>query len=138
MTATGPTQKKDPEGVSDNGGRGKGCCHAFQNIVFGGMERFFKRYGTLVARYPAAGILGCIMFGLLCGAGFMNFTEETEQTELWVPSDSEFYDQVKWMEKEFPSNNRFSQYIAVAEVNILTKQNMLFLLELKEKIDNIT
>ena len=115
-----------------------GCCHSFQNVVFGGMERFFMRYGTLVAKYPWAGILGCVVFSLLCGIGFLNFKEETDQNELWVPSNSDFYANAKWMSEAFPAKTRFSQYIALANDNILTKDMMLFLLDLKEQIDNIT
>jgi hypothetical protein len=68
--------------------RGWGWCLIFQNTIFGIMEKFFKWYGYQVAKYPHFAILGCLVFAGLCCLGFLNFRKETDQHELWLPSDA--------------------------------------------------
>jgi hypothetical protein len=69
----------------------KVCCLAIQNAIFGNMERFFLWFGQKVTKYPGWVILGCLIFAGLCSLGFILLESETDQLELWVPTDSDFY-----------------------------------------------
>jgi hypothetical protein len=116
-----------------------GWCQVFQNVVFGSMENFFKWYGYQVALYPHFAILGCLVFAGLCGLGLLNFREETDQIELWVPKYSTFYSNIQWLKKKFPSDNRFQQYMLVTTDNsdILTPANLKLLNGLRHNITNL-
>ena len=84
----------------------KVCCLAIQNAIFGNMERFFLWFGQKVTKYPGWVILGCLIFAGLCSLGFLLLESETDQLELWVPTDSDFYRNSKWISETFPSNQR--------------------------------
>jgi hypothetical protein len=116
------------------------CSRFFQNVVFGGMENFFKWYGYQVAKYPYFAIFGCLIFATLCGLGLLNFREETDQIELWVPKNSAFYSNIQWLNKNFPSDNRFQQYMLVTtdDSDILTPDNLKLLNRLRNNITNLT
>ena len=104
----------------------KVCCLAIQNAIFGNMERFFLWFGQKVTKYPGWVILGCLIFAGLCSLGFLLLESETDQLELWVPTDSDFYRNNKWISDTFPSNVRAQQLMIVTkdDSNILTKANL--------------
>ena len=115
------------------------CCQKIQNGIFGNLERFFKWFGEIVARYPLLVIPGSLTFMALCCIGILNLYEETEQLELWVPTDSEFYHNAKWLEEAFPSNVRPQSFMLLTNdgSNILTKKNMQFLAKVNKDIANL-
>ena len=107
----------------------KVCCLAIQNAIFGNMERFFLWFGQKVTKYPGWVILSCLIFAGLCSLGFLLLESENDQLELWVPKDSDFYRNSKWISKTFPSNVRAQQLMIVTndDSNILTKANLMVL-----------
>ena len=107
----------------------KVCCLAVQNAIFGNMERFFLWFGQKVTKYPGWVILGCLIFAGLCSLGFLLLESETDQLELWVPTDSDFYRNNKWISDTFPSKVRAQQLMLVTkdDSNILTKANLMVL-----------
>jgi hypothetical protein len=94
----------------------KVCCLAIQNAIFGNMERFFLWFGQKVTKYPGWVILSCLIFAGLCSLGFLLLESENDQLELWVPKDSDFYRNSKWISKTFPSNVRAQQLMIVTKV----------------------
>ena len=92
-----------------------------------------------MAKYPLIVIPVSLTFMALTCLGIMNIYEETEQLELWVPTDSEFYDNTKWLQTTFPSDVRVQSIMLVTknEENILTKENLLFLVNVSKAITEL-
>jgi len=59
-----------------------------------------------VAGNPIKTILLCLISCGLCGIGLLNFSEENNAFKLWIPSNSDFYKNNEWLEKNFPPDNR--------------------------------
>ena len=112
------------------------CCQKIQQTIFGNLERFFKWFGEIVAKFPLIVIPISLTFMALTCLGIMNIYEETDQLELWVPSNSEFYENTKWLETAFPSNLRVQQFMLISknEENVLTKANLQFLAKINKDI----
>ena len=112
------------------------CCQKVQNAIFGNLERFFKWFGELVAKFPLIVIPISLTFMALTCIGILNLYEETEQLELWVPTNSEFYDNSKWLQEAFPSNVRAQSFMLLTNdgSNILTKANMQFLVKVNKDL----
>ena len=68
--------------------------------------------------------------------GIIKHREETDKNELWIPSNSAEYKNNKWLENMFPSKTRIQQYMLVSknENNMLTKSNLLMMLEISQNI----
>ena len=66
------------------------CCQKFQDVVFGNLEKFFKKFGSLVGNYPYITILISLVISGLLAIGFLAFRKEMDMVELWVPDESEF------------------------------------------------
>ena len=65
------------------------------------------RYGLLVSRNPLKVILLCLCAAALCGVGLLEFTEETNPFELWVPTGSDVVENNAWLQENFPTTARF-------------------------------
>ena len=117
----------------------KAFCLTVQNAVFGNMERFYLWFGEKVAKYPGYVVLGCLIFAGLCSLGFLLLESETDQLELWVPTDSDFYRNNKWISKTFPSKMRAQQFMLISEndENIITKANLDLLNNIMKDISKI-
>ena len=115
------------------------CCQKVQNAIFGNLERFFKWFGEIVAKFPWIVIPVSLTFMALTCLGIMNIYEETDQLELWVPTDSEFYVNSKWLKSAFPSSVRVQSFMILTknEENILTKRNLQFLAKMNKEIAEI-
>ena len=115
------------------------CCGSIQRAIFGNMERFFGWFGQKVAKYPHWTVLGVLVFAGLVSCGFLLLESETEQLELWVPTDSDFYRNSKWISETFPSNSRGQSFILATTngANILTKANLILLHDMIREIDQI-
>ena len=104
------------------------------------MEKFYGWFGQVVAKYPLWVILACLIFAALCGIGFLNLENETDQLELWVPTDSDFYRNNKWIAEKFPSSIRSQSvmlYTQDPNGNILTKENLKQLDTILNSIANL-
>ena len=68
----------------------------------------------------------------------VDFKEEKEQLELWVPRDSDFYKNAKWLGQEYPSKSRFSQVLLTTkEETILTRDNIEKLFYVHDQITHL-
>ena len=115
------------------------CCQKFQDVIFGNMERFFKGFGHKVASHPFITILISLMVAGILMVGLVRYRSETDQNELWVPTNSDLYDNNKWKAANFPSKIRFQQYMLISEKgdNVLTKKNFLKLVEISKAINDL-
>ena len=117
----------------------KVCCKKFQDLVFGNMERFFDTLGYQVAKYPFIAILISVLVAGSFMMGIIKHREETDKNELWIPSNSAEYKNNKWLENMFPSKTRIQQYMLVSKNknNVLTKSNLLMMLDISQNITNV-
>ena len=117
-----------------------GICQPVQNAIFGNMERFYNWFGMKVAAYPFWIILASLLICGGCSAGFMLLESETDQLELWVPTDSDFYRNNKWLGQTFPSTTRAQSILLVTKdkSNILTKANLDIWRDILKKAAAIT
>ena len=78
------------------------------------------------------------MAGALTVPYYMLFKEENDALELWVPRRSSFYENSKWLEKNFPSTTRFNVIIfATDEDTILTGENIQKFFDIHHEINNL-
>ncbi|CAL8112733.1 unnamed protein product [Orchesella dallaii] len=105
--------------------------------ITGTMEKFFYRWGFIVATYPYRFIIGCLCCTALCGLGLLNFTLENRPDKLWIPRDSSFAYNTEWLRDNFPSPVRQSHVIITAD-NVLDPGIMKMLLEIHENVKNIS
>ena len=124
----------------------KGPCLILQNAIFGNMERFYLWFGKKVAKHPGYVILCCLIFAGFCCAGTFLSKSETDELELFVPRNSDFYRNSKWIEGNFPSKFRVQEFIMVSTgkpwqwyygENIVTKSNLDLLNNIMKNISRI-
>ena len=68
------------------------------------------------------------------------WSSETESSELWVPRDSDFYLNKKWLRENYPSSTRGSFIIVKVKddsQNILTNENLKFLLKIHQVVGSV-
>ena len=68
------------------------------------------------------------------------WSSETESSELWVPRDSDFYINKKWLRENYPSSTRGSFIIVKVKddsQNILTNENLKFLLKIHQVVGSV-
>ena len=81
------------------------------------LEKVFFKYGQFVALHPIPVIVGSLLFAGLCGIRlYFEWASETDQVNLWVPTDSDYYRNQKWLSDNFPSSFRLSTIIIKAMV----------------------
>ena len=116
------------------------CCQKFQDVVFGNMEKFFKKFGSLVGNYPYITILISLVISGLFMIGFLAFRQEMDMVELWVPDETEFYKNNKWVHDNFHSSERIQHYLVASKngANILTKDNFKILLNISINMDDVS
>ena len=76
------------------------------------------RYGKQVARKP---FLVAFIAAVLCATlsvGLITFKEEGNPFKLWIPQDSDFVKNTKWLWQNFPPDSRFHAVILEAD-NVL-------------------
>ena len=118
---SGPTQNGAKSPTVDTAPSKKeksSCGDMVQNTIVGGLEKVFFKYGQFVAKHPIPVVVGSLIFAGLCGIrlGF-EWASETDQTDLWVPKNSDFYRNQKWLTDNFPSSFRLSSIIIKAMVD---------------------
>ena len=121
------------------GGKKDGnCCQKFQDGVFGNMEKGFQKFGTLVGGSPYITILiGLLVSGLFM-IGLIQFRDEEKMVELWVPDESEFYNNYKWVKEHFHSTERLQHYLLVSRnnKNVLTRDNLELMLTISKNMSS--
>ena len=90
-------------------------------------------------RHPFAVILFCVIFAGISSLPYiLDFKEEKDQLELWVPRNSEYYDNSKWIRANYPSKSRWSQVLLTTTYeNILTVENIRKLFHIHAMINSL-
>lgn len=79
------------------------------------VENVFFNLGVTVARHPWKTIVATLMFVLLSGAGLLRFHLEKNPLKLWVPPESDFYQDTNWYIDTFGTGMRLQRIIVSAD-----------------------
>ncbi|XP_040580846.1 patched domain-containing protein 3 isoform X2 [Lepeophtheirus salmonis] len=110
-----------------------------KNILLDSLKKAFYRWGIFISRYPLFVIFSVLIIALLSSIGFLRLSFEYKMEKLWIPQNSEFISNKKWIEENFPTNYRV-QIISLLSLsgNILTPEALLLLLDIHEKVEQIS
>ncbi len=119
----------------------------------------FFRWGCYTAKNPYKVIIGALFFTALSAIGFLNirytkclfstnsmhqleyflvFRAESRAEKLWIPSDSPYIENKKWLDINFPRDTRYHSALFVADDdNILTPEALRQMMELHKKVASI-
>ena len=72
-----------------------------------------------MATYPWFAILGCFVIAGLSAIGLLEYRVENNAFKLWIPDNSEFLANYNFLQKNFPPDTRFNNFIVSGD-NVLT------------------
>ncbi|KAL6279197.1 hypothetical protein ACE6H2_016078 [Prunus campanulata] len=115
------------------------------SIVQGYMSKFFRRYGTWVARNPIIVLCSSLALVLLLCLGLIRFKVETRPEKLWVGPGSKAAEEKNFFDSHLAPFYRIEQLIlaTIPEVkhgsspSIVTEDNIKLLFEIQKKVDGI-
>ncbi|KXJ77899.1 hypothetical protein RP20_CCG006239, partial [Aedes albopictus] len=93
--------------------------------------------GRFVASNPWRTIIACWLTVAVCSLGFLRFHHQRDPLKLWVPQESKFLRDTKWLIDNFQEGNRIETVMLTAP-DVLTPEVLLRLADITEKIVNLT
>lgn len=115
-------------------------CESIGNKIDEVISWTFYKTGHFVAFRPKLTILLSIIFAIVCGSGFINFTTESRPEKLWVPQGTTAATEEANFLKNFPPTGRFNTMIVTAgstntnSNNVLTKDTLEQAIQLHREI----
>ena len=100
-------------------------------------ERFFYWWGRTVAANPWKIILSTLFVTGLASLGLLNFNSETDGWKLWLPEGSQHSVITNWKKDHFMDDTRGTITLFNHVENVLTKEALLLLLDLHEKVQSV-
>uniref|UniRef100_A0A6N2LDP9 SSD domain-containing protein n=3 Tax=Salix viminalis TaxID=40686 RepID=A0A6N2LDP9_SALVM len=115
------------------------------SIVQGYMSKFYRRYGTWVARNPILVLSLSLAVILLLCVGLIRFKVETRPEKLWVGPGSKAAEEKRFFDTHLAPFYRIEQLIlatvpdagAQKLPSIVTEDNIKLLFEIQKKVDGI-
>ncbi|KAJ6680906.1 PATCHED FAMILY PROTEIN [Salix koriyanagi] len=115
------------------------------SIVQGYMSKFYRRYGTWVARNPILVLSLSLAVILLLCVGLIRFKVETRPEKLWVGPGSKAAEEKRFFDTHLAPFYRIEQLIlatvpdagAQKLPSIVTEENIKLLFEIQKKVDGI-
>ncbi|KAM1909294.1 hypothetical protein ACFX13_038070 [Malus domestica] len=115
------------------------------SIVQGYMSKFFRRYGTWVARNPSIVLCSSLAVVLLLCLGLIRFKVETRPEKLWVGPGSKAAEEKQFFDSHLAPFYRIEQLILATipegkhgnSPSIVTEDNIKLLFEIQKKVDGI-
>ncbi|XP_057966308.1 uncharacterized protein LOC131156550 [Malania oleifera] len=115
------------------------------SIVQGYMSRFYRRYGTWVARHPTLVLLSSLAVVLILCLGLIRFKVETQPAKLWVGPGSKAAEEKHFFDSQLVPFYRIEQLILATmpdpkhgkSPSIVTEENIQLLFEIQKKVDGI-
>eukprot|EP00258_Populus_trichocarpa_P041151 XP_024457170.1 NPC intracellular cholesterol transporter 1 isoform X2 [Populus trichocarpa] len=115
------------------------------SIVQGYMSKFYRRYGTWVARNPILVLSLSLAVILLLCVGLIRFKVETRPEKLWVGPGSKVAEEKRFFDTHLAPFYRIEQLIlatvpdagAQKLPSIVTEDNIKLLFEIQKKVDGI-
>ncbi|XP_076048649.1 patched domain-containing protein 3-like [Oratosquilla oratoria] len=109
------------------------CLERLSLAIVSSMERFFYRYGLLVARNPGKVILFCFLVTGVAAIGFLNFRMEVRPEKLWIPQNSDYIKTLDWQHDNFPNDVRHELALFEAE-NVLTPEYIKEMFRIQKEV----
>ncbi|KAH7849400.1 hypothetical protein Vadar_017340 [Vaccinium darrowii] len=115
------------------------------SVVQGYMSKFFRRYGTMVARNPILVLCLSVAVVLLLCLGLIHFKVETRPEKLWVGHGSKAAEEKLFFDSHLAPFYRIEQLIVATtpdamhgkSPSIVTEDNINLLFEIQKKVDGI-
>ena len=103
------------------------------------LEKGFYYWGCFVARRPWLVISASLVLTSLFALGFLNLRFESDFNKLWIPKESSYLSNNKWLSDNFPQNKRIQSLIFQAEPNgnVLSPESLKFMMRLHQKISDL-
>ncbi|XP_072939386.1 patched domain-containing protein 3-like [Epargyreus clarus] len=98
------------------------------------VESVFFTLGIIVAKHPWRTITITWIFVLLSCIGLLRFYIEKNPMNLWVPPESDFYQDTNWYINKFGSNFRFQKILITAN-NILDPDTLMTVKNITSEIN---
>ncbi|XAR61542.1 hypothetical protein NMG60_11015995 [Bertholletia excelsa] len=115
------------------------------SVVQGYMSKFYRRYGTVVARNPVLVLCLSLAVVLLLCLGLIRFKVETRPEKLWVGPGSKAAEEKQFFDTHLAPFYRIEQ-LMIATIpdtkdnkspSIVTEDNIKLLFEIQKKVDGI-
>ncbi|KAL3830515.1 hypothetical protein ACJIZ3_019317 [Penstemon smallii] len=115
------------------------------SIVQGYMSKFYRRYGTWVARNPVLVLCSSVAIVLVLCLGLIRFQVETRPEKLWVGPGSRAAEEKQFFDSHLAPFYRIEQLI-IATIpdsahgkapSIVTESNINLLFDIQKKVDRI-
>jgi len=113
-----------------------GLMSSLSDIVLGNLEKLFYWWGLKVTRFPFTVIVSCIVITGIFSLGYLKFSQEHRANLLWIPADSEFNKNQRWLDQHFRKNTRANIVIFQAD-NVLQPYVIQKMLELYNRISSL-
>ncbi|KAI8028562.1 NPC intracellular cholesterol transporter 1 [Camellia lanceoleosa] len=115
------------------------------SVLQGYMSRFFRKYGTWVARNPTLVLCSSLAVVLILCFGLIRFEVETRPEKLWVGHGSKAAEEKHFFDSHLAPFYRIEQLIIATTPDpehgksnsIITEDNMQLLFDIQEKVDGI-
>ncbi|KAL9358253.1 hypothetical protein Peur_051506 [Populus x canadensis] len=115
------------------------------SIVQGYMSKFYRKYGTWVARNPVLVLILSLAVILLLCVGLIRFKVETRPEKLWVGPGSKVAEEKRFFDTHLAPFYRIEQLIlatvpdagAQKLPSIVTEDNIKLVFEIQKKVDGI-
>ncbi|THG03038.1 hypothetical protein TEA_026255 [Camellia sinensis var. sinensis] len=115
------------------------------SVLQGYMSRFFRKYGTWVARNPTLVLCSSLAVVLILCFGLIRFEVETRPEKLWVGHGSKAAEEKHFFDSHLAPFYRIEQLIIATTPDpehgksnsIITEDNMRLLFDIQEKVDGI-
>ncbi|WCJ44712.1 NPC intracellular cholesterol transporter 1 [Euphorbia peplus] len=115
------------------------------SIVQGYMSKFYRRYGTWVARHPTLVLSVSLAAVLLLCLGLIRFKVETRPEKLWVGPGSKAAEEKRFFDSHLAPFYRIEQLIIATtpsavdgkSPSIVTESNIKLLFEIQKKVDGL-
>ena len=98
------------------------------------LERAFYSWGCIVASNPWKVIAATLLVTCLGSLGLLNFSAETNAWKMLLPEGSRYWKNQQWKKNHFVEDTRATLTILTHEENVLTREALLLLLDLHEKV----
>ena len=100
-------------------------------------EKFFYWWGCTVSSNPWKIILSTLLVTSLAALGLLNFSWENDGWKLWLPEGSRHSVVTNWKKEYFVEDIRGTITLFNHEENVLTKEALLLLLDLHQKVQSV-
>ena len=101
------------------------------------LEDLFAWYGEFVAVRALIMMASCVVVTGLVLIGMIDYTTENNAFKLWIPDNSDFVKNFQWLEENSPPDIRFNSLILSSEESILTREVLLHMLNIHQKVTNL-